>query len=1063
MSGDRSRSAKPRVLRRTLTALAVALLSLCAGLAQERFSALGGVVYDASGAVVPDAEVTVVNQGTRRAVVAWTAGDGRYAAPALEPGRYSAVARKQGFSAAGYSDVVLLLGRAVELDFTLMVGAVSDAVEVSAATVAMDLVSATVAHNVTAEEFDRLPKGRSFQSVALTAPSVNAGALEGGFQVNGASAAENQFTVDGISTTSVINGVSRGNAAFEYLQEVQVKTSGLDAEFGGALGGVISAVTKTGGDAFHGEVHWYNSGSPYDAKPSPRLGTADPSGAYANDYGYVQDDGVADHTDEAGFSVGGPVVKGKLFFFTAYSPRFTRRASTVEFADGPGVFENDQVAHDLFGKLTWDAADRVRANLGWLHQSTGSTGLLPDYRGLAPNAVVDRPASYYDHYRAQGWRASKDNYSGSVDVVPSAASLVSLRGGYFRDEYRDTGVPAAASVYYYGDPESTPDVPEGLLHPAGWFNVPNQVDATDYDTASRAYFQADFTRMFDFLGRHTLKVGAGVQKNVNKVSLGDNGGYWLGVYWGYDSFFEEGDIAPYGFYLLEQYETKGSAGSTIDNMYVQDQWRVHPRLTLSLGLRAEKETVPSFRRDIKDYFLKFGWGDKLAPRLGASLDVLGDGKWKLFGSWGLFYDWTKYDLSRGFSGGDVWREWYVKLEDPGDVPSIDLGNRPGALLDYVDYRIPDFGDDAIDPGIKPMRQQTWAVGSEYRLDPQTTLDVRYTRSLLRRTVEDIGYFVPGEGEGFRLGNPGEGASTQVTSHFPHYSYDEDGYYVELPAATPDFAMPKPKRQYDAVTVALTRRFSQGWFLGANYTWSRLQGNYAGLSNTDEVSAGGWAMAQGDSGVGARPGSSATRNYDSELYYLDAEGRRVEGRLATDRPHVFKAYGSYEFKWGTSVSASFYAGSGTPLTTTVAAYAPSSGSLEMMVNGRGDAGRTPVLTQTDLLLAHEVGLGGGKKLRIEFNVTNLFNQKTVRHIDTLVNRTGSQDRAGAGIDLNGVNLLEGFDWRQKLAETYYAQDAELSSDPSSLDPLENYAVNPTYGRADMWNPGFSARFGVKFVF
>ena len=114
------------------------------------------------------------------------------------------------------------------------------------ATPLVDVRSTLVAHNVTAEEFERIPKGRSFQSMAMRAPSVNQGAIEGGLQVNGASGAENQFTVDGVAINSLVNGQARQDTVFEYLQEVQVKTVGIPAEFGGALGGVISAMTKSG-------------------------------------------------------------------------------------------------------------------------------------------------------------------------------------------------------------------------------------------------------------------------------------------------------------------------------------------------------------------------------------------------------------------------------------------------------------------------------------------------------------------------------------------------------------------------------------------------------------------------------------------------------------------------------------------------------------------------------------------------------------------------------------------------------------------------------------------------
>ena len=154
----------------------------------------------------------------------------------------------------------------------MSVGGVTETVQVTAdASPLVDNRSTLIAHNVSAEEFDRLPKGRSFQSIALTAPSVNSGEVEGGFQVNGASGAENGFTVDGITTNSLINGQSRQNTVFEYLQEVQVKTSGISAEYGGALGGVISAVTKSGGNVFRGEGHYYYEGSALAVGPVKRL------------------------------------------------------------------------------------------------------------------------------------------------------------------------------------------------------------------------------------------------------------------------------------------------------------------------------------------------------------------------------------------------------------------------------------------------------------------------------------------------------------------------------------------------------------------------------------------------------------------------------------------------------------------------------------------------------------------------------------------------------------------------------------------------------------------------
>ena len=97
---------------------------------------------------------------------------------------------------------------------------------------------------------------------------------------------------------------------------------------------------------------------------------------------------------------------------------------------------------------------------------------------------------------------------------------------------------------------------------------------------------------------------------------------------------------------------------------MQDSWRVTPRLTLDLGLRAEHEQIPTFRPDIQKYAFEFGWGEKLAPRVGIAYDVKGDGKLKLSASYGRYFDWTKYELARGAFGGDTWTTRYRTLDDP---------------------------------------------------------------------------------------------------------------------------------------------------------------------------------------------------------------------------------------------------------------------------------------------------------------------------------------------------------------------------------------------------------------
>jgi hypothetical protein len=1052
-----------RFLRAFLLAMLVALLMTGTGLfAQERFSSIIGVVYDSSKAVLPGAEVTITNLETKRTSTIATTDSGRYLARDLEPGRYSVSAQKAGFAKSEYPDVILLLGKTINLDFTLQVGQVKETIVVSGTLTMIDTNTTAVTHNVTAEEFDYMPKSRTFQSVALTSPSVNSGEIEGGIQVNGASGAENQFTVDGISTTSLLDGSSRQDAQFEYLQEVQVKTSGLEAEYGGALGGVISAVTKSGGNEFHGEFHWYSSGSPFNVSPDPRLTTAY-GGAGADNYSeYVQDEEFSDRNNEIGGSVGGYIVKDKLFFFTSFAPVMRNQESTIQFSDGPSTFGSDRTTYNLFNKISWDVTKRIRTNFAWLYNSTKRDGLLPAYNSFDPNTNRNAVAQY-ELLRTQGWYVPKNSYTGTVDFTVSNTALLSVRGGYFWDNYKDLGIPQDHRVRWMYDTTEMDylNLPVEYQQLSGYSAVPGAI-STNYDITSRGYIQGDYSQSFRFLGTHFFKAGAGFQKNVNNVFEQYNGGFDVRLYWD-DWYDNPEDRGEWGMYRVINTGTRGSAGSTIKSLYIQNQWRIHPRLTLNLGLRTEHEVIPTMAQNVQKVAMDFNWGDKLAPRLGASFDILGDGKWKVFGSWGRFFDWTKFEMVRGSFGGDYWQEYWHALEPGTDVYTISPTNLPGAnLVDdgpLVDYRIPSFGPDAVDPDIKPMYQDTMVVGTEYQLNPTTVFGVNYVRSRLTRTIEDIGRSV-GSSTVYTLGNPGEGLYTYETNHLPG-------------SATPDFLMPKPKRAYDALELSFTRRFSKGWFLGANYTYSHLDGNYTGLSDTDEIMATGWSASQTSTVTVARPGTNTALFYDSEAYLLDSHGQYIKGRLPTDRPHVFKIFGSYSFKWGTSVSANLYAGSGTPLTTMV----ENDNWDPMMVENRGDRGRTPTLSQTDLMVSHEFKIKESKTLRFEFNMMNLFNQRTVRHIDPLVNRFRT---TSAGISIGGVynydeegnvteevlppiNLLNGYNWQDYLANTSRAADSPYTSDPYSLDPTQNYAINPTYNKADVWNPAFSGRFGVKFIF
>ena len=1035
-------------LRKLGAVLAVmAMFASLPAIAQERFGDITGTVVDQTGAVLPGVTVTVTNNETLRSSVTVTNSIGVYYARGLEPGRYTVKFELSGFTGQEAPNVSLLLGTTADVNATLRVGGLTETVQIVAEVPLIDIGSTTHQKNIPAEEFDVIPKGRSFQSLATALPSVSTGELEGGLQVNGASAGENNFLVDGVSVVSLVHGNQRQEAVFEYLQEVQVKTSGLEAEYGGALGGVVSAVTKAGGNSFRGSVfeHYTGSGLRSFSGIAKRL-VIDP--ATQNRAYFVQYDDQTFSSNEFGGVLGGPIVKNKLFFFGSASPRIENLTRNYLVNNGQETVSvnRDRKTYSAFGKVTFAPTKRLQVNVSGLWTPDKATGSAVGYDGAEKNWSTSSTAGLAAR-QDLGYEIPQWNVAYTADYTVTDTTLVSVRGGYMKDNYFDTGVSKAQTFEYATSGVGLPGVPAQFAQPAGYSNLP-RTSIKDHDITTRQFVDVSLSKMVTAGGYHQFKGGFGFSRATNDVDLAyPNGGYvtvfWNSVYTSDVPGVGSGRGA-YGYYTIDDFGTKGKTGANILSLFVQDKWTVNSRLTLNLGVRSESEDIPSFRPDIQKVGIHFGWAQKIAPRLGFAYNVSGDDKVKIFGAFGRYYDWTKYELARGTFGGDIWTTRFRTLDDP-DPTKLSRSALTGTNLwnrdadSYKDSRIPSFGSDVVDPKMKPMAQDAYNLGLEYQVQTNTVVGVNFVRNRLLRTIEDIGTLVNGS-ESYIYGNPGEGlAKTAITT-----------------GATAPFDLPKTKRNYTAIELTANRRFSSNWFLGGSYVFSRLYGNYPGLVNTDEVTAPGRVSvgAQEAFGQRTRPGTNASRAWDLDEMMFDSHGNLgVDGLLPTDRPHVVKLYGSYLLKFGTNLGLNFYGASGTPVSKSV----QSAFRYPILVEGRGSLGRTPAMTQANLLVSHEFKLAGARRVRLEFNALNVFNQKQVRHVFDTVNRIGANGRVlpSSALRLSAQDLQKGYDYNALLATTADARKAAGTAGAGYQDPR--------YQMGDIFNPGFDGRISIRFLF
>jgi hypothetical protein len=876
---------------------ALALLIGVAGTAAAQVSTTGTiqiVVTDPDGGRMPGVTVTAKAADTVTTRTAVTNEEGVATLEALAPSAlYEVSAELQGFRTLNRGNVLVRSGQTTTLPITMQLGSLTETVSVVAASPLVDTRSATTGQDITLQLTESLPTGRSYQSYLQMIPGVmpddptTSGnpAARGGINYsdiagNMGVSSDNAYYFEGINVTDPVTGTFGANLNTEIIQEQKVITGGIPAEFVGTPGLISNVITKSGSNSFSGSVNYFFQNSNLVAE---------------------NENGPSDEFDtkDNGYTLGGPIVRNKAWFFGSY--RFTNRADDVSTLDTRQFLRSiDNTQHQGFAKGTWGPTQADLISFTYLSDPTDITGRRERditnardrgqdqgghrygglYTRVSGNLLLEIGANKHNGEVSQlsAIRESQNSilFQGS-DVRTLADEQL---GGFGQDliNQRDTIGARGSLSYLWGrhtfkgglDWSKHINFRDTLyINSAIYESIASKYAATGVTAANivagswnRLAF--DYSNPSDFGGFiRTIDARSDRARFYNLFDLNRDGTI-SSAELGQALVFNSTAGNPHNAVNYDRtYQSATGPQETSSrglSFFFQDTV-TFDRWTFNLGVRGER--WEHFATTGENIFT-FPW--EFAPRLSAVYDVLGDGRHKVSGYYGRYYDPIRNNMTN-FAGTLT-----------GSV----LEEQVFAGGDWITYRTrggPAVQDAFFAPTTQTPYTDDVQVGYEVDLGGNMSFGALYINRRTRDILEDYDLELYATAQDGQIHYPGP--LDDPNSLFLGLDYFG---YTENPGSNFVIAtLEGGERNYQGLEFVFRKRFSDNWQLLSSYNWNDADGNTNSDSNAD---------------------------FQGDVIWLDPRAPNQFDRQPGNITHLLKGGGSYTFAMGLQLGALFNWNSGT---------------------------------------------------------------------------------------------------------------------------------------------------------